>query len=414
MKERRVVVTGFGAISPLGNDWESVAAKLRSCTNAVQAMDKWDEIAGLRTKVACPAAPFELDKVRYCRKNTRSMGRVGILGVRSAEIALEDAGLLDDQDFLSSGAVGVSYGSSAGTPSAIVDVAGLILNNTMMGMNANTYVRMMSHTAAVNIGIFFKLKGRIIPTSSACTSGSQGIGFAYEAIRYGKQTVMVAGGSEELDASDAAIFDTLFATSTEFNEMPEQTPRPFDAKRDGLVIGEGGGALILEELEHAKARGAKIYAEVVGFANNSDGAHITSPQSEMMAQCMRMSLEDAGLKPEDIGYVNAHGTATDRGDAAESAATYEVFGNRVPVSTLKSYMGHTLGACGALEAWMSIQMMREGWFAPNLNLTEPAEDCAPLDYIMGAQRDIQTDFIMSNNFAFGGINTSLIFKRWQD
>ncbi len=414
MKERRVVVTGFGAISPLGNDWESVAAKLKSCTNAVQVMDKWDEIVGLRTKVACPAAPFALDKVRYCRKNTRSMGRVGILGVRSAEIALADAGLLDDQDFLSSGAVGVSYGSSAGTPSAIVDVAGLILNNTMMGMNANTYVRMMSHTAAVNIGIFFQLKGRIIPTSSACTSGSQGIGFAYEAIRYGKQTVMVAGGSEELDASDAAIFDTLFATSTEYNDAPQSTPRPFDAKRDGLVIGEGGGTLILEELEHAKARGAKIYAEIVGFANNSDGAHITSPQSEMMAQCMRMSLEDAGLKPEDIGYVNAHGTATDRGDAAESAATYEVFGNRVPVSTLKSYMGHTLGACGALEAWMSIQMMHEGWFAPNLNLTEPAADCAPLDYIMGTPREIRTDFIMSNNFAFGGINTSLIFKRWQD
>lgn len=225
---------------------------------------------------------------------------------------------------------------------------------------------------------------------------------------------MVAGGSEELDASDAAIFDTLFATSTEYNDQPKLTPRPFDAGRDGLVIGEGGGALILEELEHAQARGAKIYAEVVGFANNSDGAHITSPQSEMMAQCMRMALDDAGLKPEDIGYVNAHGTATDRGDAAESAATYEVFGNRVPVSTLKSYMGHTLGACGALEAWMSIEMMRNGWFAPNLNLTEVAQDCAPLDYITNTPREIDTEYIMSNNFAFGGINTSLIFKRWQD
>ena len=342
------------------------------------------------------------------------MGRVGILGVRSAEIALGDAGLLDDQAFLSSGNIGVSYGSSAGTPSAIVDVAGLILNRTTMGMNANTYVRMMSHTAAVNIGIFFQLKGRIIPTSSACTSGSQGIGYAYESIRYGKQIAMVAGGSEELDASDAAMFDRIFVTSTEYNDQPKLTPRPFDAGRDGLVIGEGGGALILEELEHAQARGAKIYAEVVGFANNSDGAHITSPQSEMMAQCMRMALDDAGLKPEDIGYVNAHGTATDRGDAAESAATYEVFGNRVPVSTLKSYMGHTLGACGALEAWMSIEMMRNGWFAPNLNLTEVAQDCAPLDYITNAPREIDTEYIMSNNFAFGGINTSLIFKRWQD
>lgn len=414
MKEHRVVVTGFGAISPLGNDWESVSSKLKSCTNAVCVIDQWETISGLRTKVACPAAPFELDKVRYNRKSTRSMGRVALLGVRSAEIALADAGLLDDQAFLSSGEIGVAYGSSAGTPSAIADVAGLILNQSTMGMNANTYVRMMSHTAAVNIGIFFQLKGRVITTSSACTSGSQGIGYAYEAIRFGRQTAMVAGGSEELDASDAAIFDTLFATSTEFNATPELTPRPFDARRDGLVVGEGGGCLILEELEHAKARGAKIYAEVVGFASNSDGAHITSPQSDMMAQCMRMALDDAGLRAQDIGYVNAHGTATDRGDAAESLATYEVFGNAVPVSTLKSYMGHTLGACGALEAWMSIEMMRHGWFAPNVNLDDVAEDCAPLDYIMKAPREIDTDYIMSNNFAFGGINTSLIFKRWSE
>ncbi len=412
MKERRVVITGAGGISPLGTDWESVKAKILSQTNAVKVIDDWADITGLKTRVACPAVPFALDPVKYGRKATRSMGRVGIMAVRSAEVALTDAGLIDRQDFLSSGEVGIAYGSSAGTPSAIGDVASLILKRTTLGMNANTYVRMMSHTAPVNIGIFFKIRGRIIPTSSACTSGSQGVGFAYEAIRFGRATCMVAGGSEELDASDAAIFDTLFATSTNFNDHPELTPRPFDAKRDGLVIGEGAGTLILEELEHAKARGAKIYAEVAGFANNSDGAHITSPQSEMMAECMRLAMKDAAVTPEDIGYVNAHGTATDRGDAAESKATFEVFGDKVPVSTLKSYMGHTLGACGALEAWYTIQMMNEGWFSPNINLDSVAEDCAALDYIRGEPRKITTDYVMSNNFAFGGINMSLIFKRW--
>lgn len=408
----RVVVTGVGAISPLGNDWDCVRAKLLSCTNAVQRIEAWGGIEGLRTQVGCPAMPFELDKKRYNRKSMRSMGRVAVLGVRATEIALEDAGLTDPA-FLGSGDMGIAYGSCSGTPGAIADIAELVLHGTTRGMNANTYIRMMAHTAPVNIGIFFGIKGRIITTSSACTSSSQAIGYSYESILAGKASVMIAGGSEELDASDAAIFDTLFATSTEFNDAPQLTPRPFDARRDGLVIGEGGYTLILEELEHARSRGAHIYAEVLGFGTNSDGAHITSPQSEQMARAMGLALKDAGLEASDIGYVNAHGTATDRGDAAESAATFEVFGDRTPVSTIKSYMGHTLGACGSLEAWMSMQMMNEGWFAPNVNLETPAEDCARLDYIMGEPRRIDTDYVMSNNFAFGGINTSLVFGRWK-
>ncbi len=412
--KRRVVVTGFGAISPLGNDWTTVSAKLKSCTNAVRVMHEWADIKGLRTRLGCPAADFELDPAKYNRKSTRSMGRVGILGVRATEMALADARLLDDQAFLSSGDIGIAYGSSAGTPTAVADIASLILNRSTADMNANTYVRMMAHTAAVNIGVFFKIKGRIITTSSACTSSSQAIGYAYESILAGRAKAMIAGGSEELDASDAAIFDTLFATSTNFNENPELSPRPFDARRDGLVIGEGGCTLILEDLEFARSRGAKIYAEVKGFGTNSDGAHITSPQSDQMARAMRLALSDAALFPEDIGYINAHGTGTDRGDSAESQAMLSVFGNQTPVATLKSYMGHTLGACGSLEAWMSIMMMNEGWFAPNLNLESVASDCAPLAFIRNAPLSKQTDYIMSNNFAFGGINTSLIFARFKE
>jgi 3-oxoacyl-[acyl-carrier-protein] synthase II len=259
--------------------------------------------------------------------------------------------------------------------------------------------------------VHFGLTGRIIPTSSACTSGSQGLGFAYETIKLGRQVAMLAGGAEELDATQAAIFDTLFATSTK-NETPALTPSPFDAHRDGLVLGEGACTFVLEELEHARARGATIIAELVGFSCNSDGTHVTQPNATTMAVAMRQALDDAGLKPSDIGYVNAHGTATQHGDIAETAATREVFGEKTPFSSLKSYMGHTLGACGALEAWMTLEMMREGWVCPTANLTQVDPKCAPLDYVMGHGRAVQSEFVMSNNFAFGGINTSLIFKRW--
>ena len=251
----------------------------------------------------------------------------------------------------------------------------------------------------------------MITTSSACTSGSQGIGYAYEAIKYGRQKAMVAGGAEELCITEAAVFDTLYATSTK-NDDAKSTPRPFDQNRDGLVIGEGAGTLILEEYEHALARGATIYAELVGFGCNSDGQHVTQPTAETMQVAIEMALNDAQLTADQIGYVNAHGTSTDRGDIAESLATFNALGKK-PISSLKSYLGHTLGACGAIEAWASINMMNDGWFAPTINLTDVDPECADLDYIKGNGREMQTDYIMSNNFAFGGINTSLIFKKWQ-
>jgi 3-oxoacyl-[acyl-carrier-protein] synthase II len=286
----------------------------------------------------------------------------------------------------------------------------MIDERSTKGINATTYIKMMGHTAPVNLGVFLGVTGRIITTSSACTSGSQGIGYASETIRAGHQRAMIAGGAEELCVTEAAVFDTLFATSVR-NDAADTTPRPFDAERDGLVLGEGAGSLILEEWEHARARGARIYAEVVGFGTNSDGCHVTQPNAKTMQIAMALALADAGLAPSAIGYVNAHGTGTQQGDVAESQATWNLFGQRVPISSLKSYMGHTLGACGALEAWMSIEMMRADWFAPTINLTRVDPLCAELDYIVGAGRALKCEYVMSNNFAFGGINTSLIFKR---
>jgi 3-oxoacyl-[acyl-carrier-protein] synthase II len=204
------------------------------------------------------------------------------------------------------------------------------------------------------------------------------------------------------------VFHTLFATSTK-NDAPASTPRPFDKKRDGLVVGEGAATLVLEDLEHAKARGATPLIEIVGFATNSDGMHVTQPDDKQQARAMNMALADAGVSASAIGYVSAHGTATDRGDVAEARATANVLGNSVPVSSMKSYVGHTLGACGAIEAAVSLCMLQGGWVAATRNLDEVDERCAPLDYVMGAPRQMRLGRIMSNKFAFGGINTSLIF-----
>jgi len=337
------------------------------------------------------------------------MSRVSLLATAASEKALRDAGLLGDP-VLQSGRAGVSYGSSTGGTEATGEFAGMLFKKSLDGITATTYIRMMGHTAPVNIGVFFGLRGRVIPSSSACTSGSLGIGYAFEAIRYGLQDIMIAGGAEELCATEAAVFDTLYATSTS-NDSPHLSPRPFDRDRDGLVIGEGACTLILENRDHALRRGAKIYAEIVGFGTNSDGKHVTQPTSETMKGAIQLSLADAKLEAADVGYINAHGTATELGDIAESEATYELFGSKVPISSLKSYMGHTLGACGALESWLTIEMMNHGWFAPTINLINPDERCAPLDYIQGSGRDIHADYVMNNNFAFGGINSSLIFSR---
>ncbi|MCG9729533.1 beta-ketoacyl-ACP synthase [Shewanella sp. Isolate13] len=406
---RRVVITGVGGISALGHDWPSIAESLKTQKNCVVRMDEWDRFADLHTRLAAPITDFEVPS-HYKRKKIRSMGRVSIMATRASELALIDANLLDDP-VVTSGAMGIAYGSSTGSTDPIVAFGDMLKDGDMSGVTATSYIRMMAHTTAVNVGVFFGLKGRVHTTSSACTSGSQGIGYAYEAIKYGQQDLMLAGGGEELCPTEAVVFDTLFATSTK-NDTPAETPRPFDKGRDGLVIGEGACTLVLEELEHAKARGAKIYAEIVGFGTNADGLHVTQPNSSTMETAIRLALKDANIDADKIGYVNAHGTATDRGDIAETQATHAVFGAEQPISSLKSYTGHTLGACGALEAWVSIEMMNEGWFAPTLNLTDIDPECGELDYIKDEIRLLETDYVMSNNFAFGGINTSLIFKKW--
>jgi 3-oxoacyl-[acyl-carrier-protein] synthase II len=409
---RRVVVTGMGGLCPLGQSWKQVRDRLLAMQSGVSRIDAWQEFDRLDTRLGGIIRDFE-KPAHYPRKKTRSMGRVALLATRASELALEDARLLDEPERLASGRLGIAYGSSAGSKRAIRAYAGIHEHKSLRGVAASDFVQLMSHTTSANLAQFFGIRGRQLPTPSACTSGSLAIGLGYETIQAGKQDVMLAGGAEELDVMDVAVFDVMHAASTR-NDDPAAASRPFDVDRDGVVVSEGAGTLVLEELEHALARQAPIHAEVVGFGTNSDGVHITDPNSEGMQRAMELCLEDARLAPDTIGYVNAHATATDKGDVAESQAIERLFGREIPTSTLKSYMGHTLGACGALEAWMTIEMMREGWFAPTLNLENLDPRCGQLDYIRGAAREIEVEHVVSNNFAFGGLNTSLAFKRWRD
>ena len=403
--KRRVVITGMGIASPLGSTIESAYERLKTYENCIRHWEKLDEFERLNTSLGAMVSGFKIPE-HFTRKITRTMGNVSVMAVATAEEALKDAGLSGSSCISNAG---VSYGSSIGSLDAVLDFYSMCIDKKVKLLNSGSYIKMMPQTTAVNISLYFKTHGRLIPASTACTSGSMSIGYAYEAIKDGYQDIMIAGGAEEIHPTQVGVFDTLYATSSK-NNTPKLTPSPFDKDRDGLVIGEGAGTVILEEYERARARGAKIYAEIAGFATNTDGTHITNPNKEMMAEVMRKSLENAGLKAQDIGYVNAHGTGTINGDIAESLATEEVFGNKIPISSIKSYTGHTLGACGAIEAILGIEMMNNNWFPPTLNLKNIDEQCGKLDYIMNEGRKIDCGYIMTNNFAFGGIYTSIFLK----
>lgn len=405
---RRVVVTGMGIICPLGTDLDAVEVAIREGKTGVRRMDDWSAVGHMLTRLAAPVDEPEVAQIP--RKVARLMGRVSLLSMIATERALADARIGAEE--LESGTIGLAHGSTHGSSSANEDwCRKLFTTKGLLGLSATSYLKFMSHTTAANLALHFGIRGRMITTCAACVSASQAIGFAYEAIRNGAVDAMVCGGAEELHFTHAGVFDVMHATSTRYNDDPSRSPRPFDKDRDGLVVGEGAGTFVLEEYERAKALGKTIHAEVLGFATNVDGRSITSSSRESMKLVIDEALKDAKLSPRDIGYVNAHATATDVGDLHESQATHDVFGDKVPVSSLKGHMGHTLGACGSIEAALSIQMMNEGFIAHTRNLETPDERCAPLDYVMKGPRQVKFDRFLANKFAFGGINTSLVFGK---
>ena len=403
---RRVAITGMGIVSPLGNDVASAFARLRVLRNCVERLAALDEYEGLNSRLAA-LCHFERP-ASYTRKVVRTMGEVSMLALNATEQAIAQAGLTETE--LQAGRCGVAYGSCSGSIPPMFDFYSMIATKKVQNVNSGTYLKLMPQTTAVNLSVHFKTHGRLLPTGTACTSGSLALGQAAELIRWGVQDIMLAGGAEEFSAAQVAVFDTLYATSLK-NEAPTATPAPYDVSRDGLVTGDGATTLVLEEYEHAKARGARILGELVGFAETTDGTHVTNPNAETMSSALTLALADAGIDGSAIGYVSGHGTATKAGDIAETQATRAAFGRAVPISSIKSYTGHTLGACGALEAALLVKSLETGWYPPTLNLTTPDPACAELDYLMGEGRRIDCEYAMSDNFAFGGVNTSLIFRK---
>ncbi len=404
---RRVVITGIGVISPIGNTKEEIKDSFYNKKSGVVRVDEWEDLKGLQSFVAGTVKKFnekELD-----RKERRSMGKLSVMNTITAKQAIADSGITEEM--LHSGRLGCAAASTIGSPKAYEDFFHeLLINKSIDQIPSMTFLKLMNHTTVANIATPLGIKGRVFSPSSACTSSSQAIGMSYEAIKYGLQDVMIAGGGEELHYTTVSVFDIMDVACRNANDNPAMASRPFDKDRGGVVVGEGAGMVVLEEYEHAKARGAKIYAEVVGFSSLCDGHHLSTPSSDGMKATMVSALDDANLKPEDIDYVNPHATATSAGDVAESAATRELFGSEMPLSATKSYTGHTLGASGVHELIFSLYMMEDDMIYPTINLENVDPQCEGLNIITELTKK-ELNAVMTNNFAFGGIDTSIILKK---
>ena len=408
--KRRVVVTACSAITPIGHGKDEIIRHLTEGISGVKKL-KTDDLLSRHIHSGVFGTvdyPIDYDFKRQFRK---TMGPVSYYACQVAKEALESSGL--DNAFITSGRLGVAFGSTHGSPTVQRNIYKTFFSESGSGFSsigAVDYLKSMVHTTAVNITKMFGITGRVISSSTACTTSSQSIGFGYEMVKFGMQDAMLCGGADEYDTTTVAVFDNLLACSTEFNETPQLTPRPFDKKRDGLVVGEGAGAVLLEEYESAKNRGANILAEVIGFSCNNNGGDLILPNMDGIVQTIKLGLKDAGISAGSVDFVSAHATATKMGDVIEAQATGRVYGDSPVVTGLKSYMGHTMASCGVIEAIITMYMMQEGFIAPTLNLDNVDERCAMIRH---AQNLVETDICTAaiQNFAFGGVNTCLIIKK---
>ncbi len=408
MPLKRAVITGVGAVTPFGYGDEELWQGLKSGRSACRRMTEWDGFTGLKSLVG---APLDMRDARTIpRQSRRTMSPMSIFAAQAAELALDSAGLAR-ADFAGNRQAGVIVGHTTGSPQTLTEVYRQLLPTGDFGLlTSSSFFRCLSHTAALNLAQYLEVRGLVAATSAACASGLQAVGAAFDLIRLGRQRMVLCGGAEELHPTVTGSFDILYAASAGYNQNPEMTPRPFDRERDGLVCAEGAGLLLLEEYDHARARQAPIFGEVVGYHSCGNGSHISQSNPEAMVDCMRGALADAGLQAADIDYLNAHATGTLQGDAAEAAAIREVFADRVPTSSLKGHLGHTLGASGPIELIATLRMMREGLLLPTRNLRQVADDCTDIQHLQKALPK-PTRHILKNSFAFGGINAALICAR---
>ncbi len=403
---QRVVVTGMGIISPIGNCVDTVLNSLYSGYSGIKKIDSWNKIKGLRVDIAGVSQGY--DQKRINRKDRRTMGKMAVMASLAAMDAINQAQLEDK--IISSPDTGVAMGSTTGSGEIIEEMfTDFSKTGGINLLEGTTFMKIMNHSVAANVSAMLKAKGRVISPCSACSTSTQSIGEGFEIIKNGLQKVMICGGADELHPSTAGVFDVLNAASKKYCDSPSKTPRPFDKDRDGLVVSEGAGALVLEDYDHAKQRGAAILGEIIGYSTCCDGQHMTSPRAEGMLRCMEQALKSAKVNISDIDYINAHATGTKLGDIAESKAVRELAGNKIPISGTKGYTGHTLAASGVIEMIFCLLMMKHNFIVPTLNLENVDPEC---DNIMHVKDKLekQLNMIMTSNFAFGGINATLILK----
>ncbi|MBF0100252.1 MAG: 3-oxoacyl-ACP synthase [Desulfobacterales bacterium] len=410
--ERRVVITSCAAITPIGRTKDEIIHHLINGVSGVKPLrDDGLLTQHMHSRVfGTVDYPIEYDFKRQFKK---TMGPVSYYACQVAKEVLENSGLT--QDFISSGKLGVAFGSTHGSPTSQREIYRCFFsesNAKLSSIGAVDYLKSMVHTTAANITKMFSIKGRVISSSTACTTSSQSIGFGYEMVKYGLQDAMLCGGADEYDTTTVAVFDNLLACSTRYNQTPHLTPRPFDVQRDGLVVGEGAGAILLEDYTMAKKRGATILAEIIGFSCNNNGGDLILPSLDGISETMRLGLENAKISPDAVDCISAHATSTKIGDVIEAQAIDRVYGNHPVVVGLKSYTGHTMGSCGAIETIIQLYMMEKGFIPKTLNLDKIDERCAMIQHATQVmEKDIRISSVQ--NFAFGGVNTCLIFKKHQ-
>ncbi len=402
---RRVVVTGLGIVSCLGNDQQQVLDALKNGRSGIRFKEEYAE-RGFRSHVA-GSVDIDLDSL-IDRKLRRFMGDAAAYAYVSMAQAIEDAGLSEEQ--VSNERTGLIAGSGGASSANQVEAADVMREKGLRRVGPYRVTRTMGSTVSACLATPFKIKGVNFSISSACATSAHCIGSAMEQIQLGKQDVVFAGGGEEEHWTLSCLFDAMGALSTHYNDTPEKASRPYDQARDGFVIAGGGGMLVLEELEHAKARGAKIYGELVGYGATSDGHDMVGPSGEGATRCMRQAMATV---QGDIDYINTHGTSTPVGDVAELKAIREVFGNTTPaMSSTKSLTGHSLGATGVQEAIYSLLMMQHDFVAASANIEQLDEQADGFDIVRERRDGVTIDRVLSNSFGFGGTNACLVFQRF--
>lgn len=408
MSLKRVVITGVGSVSPLGYGADELWDGLQRGVCATKYLEEWNAYGGMRSLLG---APLELrDERKIPRKFRRTMSPMSVYGAQAVDQALADAGIERDE-VMENPKVGAIMGHTTGSPITLTETYKTLLpQNSLSMLTASAFFQCLSHTVVFNVAQYLGLTGVVMATSAACASGLQAVGAGYDFVRLGRQDIMLCGGAEELHPTVTGSFDILDATSYNYNNNPSMTPRPFDRERDGLVCGEGGGVVLLEEYERARKRGARIYCEITGYATCGNGTHVSQSDPAAMVLCMDRALADAGADPGSVDYVNAHATGTTQGDAAEVEAIAKIFGDRPPVSGFKGSLGHTLGASGPIELIACLEMMRRGVILPTHNLENVAPDCEGVWHVQSALEQPIKRFL-KNSFAFGGINAVVVCEK---